>query len=462
MTHTKLLKFAFILTLTIALGLMNTSVVQAAKNPRYASLIMDADTGLILHQRYADKKLHPASLTKVMTLIMIFDAIDQGRLNLNDRLYISKHAASMVPSKLGLSPGSSIRVKDAISILVTKSANDIAVAVAEKIGGNERNFARMMTNKARSFGMRSTVFKNASGLHNPAQVSTARDMGKMAQILIKDYPREYRYFSAKSFTYQGKTYRSHNRLMSSYPGMDGLKTGYVGASGFNLIASAVRNNRRIIGVVFGGRTSRSRNDHMASLLDKGFGKVNNIRIAHAKPPVPAHKPATILASARGLNTLSPANGRTTGSQKWASLNATLKHGKIGQVIGEGDYDPAVSRRFETGMMAIAAHRNEAKTVFKQAAPALQKASFSQRKQNAKNLPWAIQIGAFTNRQATNRAIQTAQKKLPPPYGRANAVIAPLRTKNGWLFRGRLSGYTQAQAFAACYHLKDCLPVAPYN
>ncbi|HOO82389.1 MAG TPA: D-alanyl-D-alanine carboxypeptidase family protein, partial [Alphaproteobacteria bacterium] len=173
---------------------MHTSAF-AKGNPKYASIVMDADTGLILHQRYANKSLHPASLTKVMTLLLTFEALEQGRISLNDRVRISNHAANMVPSKLGLSPGSSIRVKDAIYALVTKSANDVAVALAEHLAGSERNFAQRMTLKAHDIGMTRTTFVNASGLHDERQVSTARDMAKMARYVIQVYPEYYRYFS---------------------------------------------------------------------------------------------------------------------------------------------------------------------------------------------------------------------------------------------------------------------------
>ncbi|MBL4805412.1 MAG: D-alanyl-D-alanine carboxypeptidase, partial [Alphaproteobacteria bacterium] len=250
---------------------------KAAENPKYASIVMDADTGLILRQRYANKSLHPASLTKVMTLLLTFEALESGQMQLKDRIRISNHAASMVPSKLGLKPGSSIRVQDAIYALVTKSANDVAVALAEHHAGSESNFAQRMTAKARAIGMSRTTFRNASGLHDPRQVTTARDMAKMARYVINVHPTYYRYFSRKNFTYAGQTYRNHNRLMDTYPGMDGMKTGYINASGFNLIASAVRGDKRIIGVVFGGRSSRSRNAHMKDILDEGFSKIKNIR-----------------------------------------------------------------------------------------------------------------------------------------------------------------------------------------
>ncbi|MCB9982781.1 MAG: D-alanyl-D-alanine carboxypeptidase [Rhodospirillales bacterium] len=449
--------FVFVLTLFVVSTGFHTDA-WAEGNPKYASIVMDADTGLILYQRYADKSLHPASLTKVMTLLLTFEALEQGRISLNDRVRISNHAANMVPSKLGLSPGSSIRVKDAIYALVTKSANDVAVALAEHLAGSERNFAQRMTNKAQEIGMTRTRFVNASGLHDTRQVSTARDMAKMARYVIQVHPDYYRYFSRKNFTYNGNTYRNHNRLMDTYSGMDGMKTGYVAASGFNLIASAMRGDRRLIGVVFGGRSSKTRNEHMKELLDAGFGKIKDLRVAKAQVPLPTRKPAI--------------------AQAYAALSSPAIQRGFERLIGEGDSDPASSRRIETGLMAIAAHTGETPSAYN-ASPEIRLASTAPQAESHYQAPsvtsgtpepvltnhresWSVQIGAFTSRAATDQAIQKTLKKLPYPYSKAQPTIAPLRTADGWLFRARLSGYTKNEAIAACDFIRDCLPVAPQN
>ena len=434
----------------------------AQANPKYASFVMDADTGLILHQRYANKTLHPASLTKVMTLLMVFEALESGKLRLNDRIYISHHAASMVPSKLGLSPGSSIRVKDAISALVTKSANDIAVAVAEHLAGSERSFAYLMTRRARDIGMKSTKFVNASGLHHKRQISTARDMAKMARYVIKRYPGYYRYFSQTEFRYRGKTYRSHNRLMASYKGMDGMKTGYVNASGFNLIASAVRNNRRVIGVVFGGKTSKSRNAHMAKLLDNAFGKLGSVRYASAKMPrmgggipAPGHKPKRDILVTH-LNAVQPAASQAAigAMPQKPTQFAHLKvaHGQAvpppevvgAELIGQGDFDEVLNRRVQTGLMTVAAHQGGLKA---------QKASLA-------NDNWAIQIGAFHSKAQSAQALRQALKQLPHYYTQAKPQIMPLETANNRIYRARLSGYSSHDAYAACAYIKECITIAP--
>ncbi len=465
-----------VFVLGVSIGVTGLSNPASAKgNPRYASIVMDADTGLILSESRANRSLHPASLTKMMTLLMTFEAIEKGELSMKDRVRISRHAANMVPSKLDLPVGSSIRVEDAIYSLVTKSANDVAVALAEHLGQSESNFAKMMTNRAHEIGMTRTVFRNASGLHNPRQISTARDMSKLARVIINRYPSYYRYFSTKNFTYRGKTYRNHNRLMARYDGMDGMKTGYVQASGFNLVSSAVRNNRRLIGVVFGGRTSKSRNAHMAKLMDRGFAKMNDIRVANIKVPLPPRKPG-ILVALQTLNDMKPASGAEAGDTKWASLNSSLQNGVFSRLIGEGDSDPVASKRIETGLMAIAAHKGEKipekymqivsidsdKTALTPFKSDIQKQAHSSAKKKGPTIngPWAIQVGAFASRAKTDRVISNALKNLPSELTEANPMIAPLSTDTGWVFRGRLSGYTRDQALQACSYLQDCLPIAP--
>lgn len=463
MTHTpSCFSWVFIVLLGLILALPLPA--RAESNPKYAAIIMDADTGLILDQSNANKQLHPASLTKMMTLLMAFEAIESGKLRLNDRIKISKHAASQSPSKLDLGAGATIKVEDAIYALVTKSANDIAVAVAEHIGGTEQNFAKMMTARAHELGMTKTTFKNASGLHNPGQVSTARDMAKLARFIINDHPKYYRYFSTKNFTYQGQSYHNHNRLMSSYQGMDGMKTGYIGPSGFNLVASAERNDHRLIGVVFGGRTAKTRDAHMAKLLDRGFAKFNEIRVASAKVPLPPRKPEMALAmTMAALNDTAPAGGSIESEQaKWASLKPVLESGNLEELIGEGDYDPAVTKRIETGLMAIAAHKGEE---LEEQKVALATTGFKNSIQKAAHSPratWSIQIGAFTSRAKTDQVIQDALTQLPRELAEASPIIVPLRTDQGLVYRGRLSGYSRENAVRACSYLQDCLPVPPQN
>jgi len=257
------------LTLFSALAILFVSAASPAQ-AKYASLVIDANTGQVLHSVNADTRNYPASLTKMMTLYMVFEALKQGKVTMDTRWKASARAARQPASRLGLRRGEEISVHDAVYALITKSANDVAVVVAESLADSERDFALMMTAKARALGMSKTTFRNASGLGNRGQLSTARDMATLALALLRDFPNEYKMFAARSFEYGGRKYKNHNKLLASYEGTDGIKTGYIAASGFNLVASVKRGDTRLIGVVFGGDSSRQRNSHMIKLLDKGF------------------------------------------------------------------------------------------------------------------------------------------------------------------------------------------------
>ena len=267
------MKVSFLHSPSPALAVMAVLLVLFSAHPalaKYAAIIVDADTGAVLHEVNADTRNYPASLTKMMTLYMTFEALGDGRFTLDHKLRASKRASNQAPSKLGLKKGQSITVRDAILALVTKSANDVATIIAESLGKDEANFARMMTRKAKEIGMSSTTFRNASGLPNRRQLSTARDLSVLARGLLTDHPEYYHFFSVQSFSHNGKTYKNHNKMLKTYSGADGIKTGYIRASGFNLAASAARYDRRLVGVVMGGLSAKSRNIHMAKLLDKGF------------------------------------------------------------------------------------------------------------------------------------------------------------------------------------------------
>lgn len=300
---------------------------------KYASMVIEADSGRILHATNPDTRNYPASLTKMMTLYMVFDALTTGKVKPSTRLKVSRHAVAQPPSKLGLSKGSSISVNDAILALVTKSANDVAVVVAEGLSGTERRFALAMTSKARKLGMVRTTFRNASGLPNKGQMSTARDMARLARALLRDFPGYYHYFATQKLSHGGRTYKNHNSLLASYQGADGIKTGYIRASGFNLVASVKRNGVRIIGVVFGGKSSRSRDKHMKKLLDKGF-KLAGVGAVMAKST-----PAPVITSA-GRKTVSEKT--TWGIQVGAFVKpgdarhiAEKSKGLLPAVLGDG-------------------------------------------------------------------------------------------------------------------------------
>lgn len=359
---------------------------------RYAAFVMDADTGKILHQVNPDTQNYPASLTKMMTLYMLFDALDRGKIKESDTLKVSARAARQPSSRLGLGRGSAITVHDAILALVTKSANDVAVVVGETLGlGSERRFAEQMTAKAHAIGMKNTVFRNASGLYSRAQLSTARDMAILARRLIKDFPHYYKVFATETFEYGGETHKNHNALMTTYDGMDGIKTGYIGASGFNLVASAKRNGKRVIGVVFGGKTARARNAHMANLLDKGFSTLG------------------------------------------VSVAADGKKHDTSDLVAESDDTPSAQDDETPAPTPVAAGKDDAVTP---------------------SGDYGIQVGAFAQYDPAYQAANRALARAPGQLSDGVIKIAPLpRARKGPLYRAQIVGITKAEAFRACSVIK---------
>jgi D-alanyl-D-alanine carboxypeptidase len=249
---------------------------------KYASIVVDLETGQVLHDRSADEPRHPASLTKVMTLYLVFDAIESGKLKLSDRMPVSKAASRAQPSKLGLKSGSTIKVEDAIRALVTKSANDVAIVVAEKLGGTEAKFVTKMNAKARELGMLNTTFRNASGLPDKKQITTARDMAKLGEAIYMDHKNRYNYFALASFSWGKRKYMNHNELLKRVEGVDGIKTGFTNASGYNLMASAERDGHRVIAIMLGGKTGRSRDAHVADLIEAAFMDLTGVQVANAE------------------------------------------------------------------------------------------------------------------------------------------------------------------------------------
>jgi D-alanyl-D-alanine carboxypeptidase len=465
---------------------------KSAKKPavdRYASIVMDAETGYVLSERNADKQLHPASLTKMMTLYMTFDAIRQGKLSKNTRLPVSKFAASQDPSKLNLKAGGSIRVEDAILALVTKSANDAATVLAEGVGGSQSRFATLMTQKARQLGMTRTRFINASGLHHPAQISSARDMARLSQALLRDFPREYKYFSTNNFSYAGHNYHNHNRLMSSYQGMDGIKTGYINASGYNLAASAVRGNRRLIGVVFGGRTTATRNAEMARLLDAGFEKARNPTIARniqnsaktgtqtaATTPATSNTTKAVIAAATSqqVNIAQARRANDNAPEFNALALVPVEQGDTEDASPQNRLQPAV--RIARGSQPVSVIQNNraatggqepAKVINfrapQQGSPAIA-AVVPQPKPSVASAGaggWAVQVGAFASHDAGMTALRNVHVKLPKNITQGSQyTIAPLMTNRGMIYRARLAGLGRDNATAACRILQgNCLILA---
>lgn len=301
--------------------------------PKSAAFVMDAYTGRVLYSNNADTQCYPASLTKVMTLYLVFERLRDGRLKLDTRMPVSAHAANQAPSRLGLRRGDTIRVEDAILGLVTKSANDVAATVAEYIGGTEKDFARMMTAKARALGMDRTQYMNASGLPNKGQLTTARDQATLARRIQKDFPQYFAYFSTEEFEWDGRKIRNHNRLLGKYAGVNGLKTGYTAASGFNLTTTVMRDDKSVIGVVLGGTTARARDAHMVEILDRALPRAVAMRdgaattrfaaVAPAKKPVGiSDRERMALASLASADEHDPDEESYTGTDRVASLSAS--------------------------------------------------------------------------------------------------------------------------------------------
>ncbi|MGH7932767.1 MAG: D-alanyl-D-alanine carboxypeptidase family protein [Candidatus Binataceae bacterium] len=292
------------MTLVTAASLL--IVATFAQAAVHESIVIDAASGRVLESHNATAQTYPASLTKLMTLYLVFGALDSGKLTLNKELPVSAHAAAQPPTRLGLHRGETIAVESAILAIVTKSANDAAVVLGEALGGSEDHFAGMMTQEARQLGMTQTVFRNASGLPDPEERTSARDMATLALALIADYPQDYHFFSVRSFIFHGRVIAGHDHLLGEFPGADGLKTGYTHAAGYNLVTSAIRSGRRLIGVVMGGPTFRARDQRMIALLTDGFAhETAKMEMAKAAPadadgdgPAPiepvTEKPSTVM------------------------------------------------------------------------------------------------------------------------------------------------------------------------
>jgi D-alanyl-D-alanine carboxypeptidase len=379
----------------------------SSAHAKYASFIINENTKRIYHNANADTRNYPASLTKIMTLYLVFDALKSKKISMSSKFKVSKRATRQPPSKLNLSAGSNITVKNAILALVTKSANDVATVIAENLGKSERNFARLMTRKAKKLGMTRTTFRNASGLPNRGQLSTARDMATLGIAIRKNHPKFFKLFKTKSFIYKGVKYTNHNNLLGSYSGTDGIKTGYTNASGFNLVASVERNGQRIIGVVFGGKKARSRDKHMVTLLNKYFKTtLSKPLVRIAKPSeLPKTRPKIVLAEKNIKNFRIPS--------------------KIINNITPNNIEE----------------------------------------------DWFIQIGAFKNRLNAHKAARNARNVVPEQLGNLPASLSKITkssTNNNlqYLWRVRFVELAENQARSVCAELwtsgLSCIPLPSNN
>ncbi|MEM7424949.1 MAG: D-alanyl-D-alanine carboxypeptidase [Pseudomonadota bacterium] len=426
------------------------SVHAAAK---FAAITIDAHNGRILYARNIDAPRYPASLTKIMTLYVLFQDLEAGRIKMDSRLRVSKFAASRQPSKLGLKPGSSIKVRDAIKALVTKSANDVATTVAEGLGGTEANFALRMTRTARHLGMTRTTFANASGLPDRRQLTTARDMATLGLRIQKDFPKYYGVFKTRRFTYKGRRYANHNRLLGRVKGVDGIKTGYTRASGFNLTSSVRRGSRHVIGVVMGAKSGKSRNRYMASILKKALKKVPNRKrrliasTAGTPPKGRAYKPAVRVITAATLPPEPKTNlprPTVTGMNGVVSTQARVISLKTGSASGSSTR--ALSKRLKTV-------KNPKRTPKAAAAGDL-----------ARGKTWQIQIGAFSSAEDAMSGLARARNTGLKSLKRKKALTLQVKTAGGTLYRARFAGFNRRQASRVCSALArraiGCMAIAP--
>ena len=376
------------------LGLRPGDAAAQIGSARYGSIVVDVGTGRVLSAVNPDQMRHPASLAKMMTLYMVFEALRDRRVTLDQLVPVSAHAASVEPSKLGLLPGSRLTVEQGILGLVTKSANDAAAALGDLLGGDEDRFAQMMTLRARALGMSNTTFRNASGLPDPDQYSTARDLALLARHLIQDFPAEYRYFSVPSFVFRRQTIFNHDHMLITYPGADGLKTGYTEASGHNLVTSALHGTVRLVGVVLGADSNAERDIHMASLLNAGFAEENAPDIG---PDVTA---ASRMVASRSLVARMPTLVARAEAASMSQPGLGL-HGRVA-------LSPALGRTGWSG--------------------------------------WGVQLGSFSTQAAARRAVVSARQTSD---GAGVTKIASTGVRGRILWRVQVRNLTAVEAQAVC-------------
>ena len=450
----------------LASTLVVANIAPAHANPKYAAFVVHAHSGDILFDRYSTKRLYPASLTKMMTLYLLFDEIEAGRLTLDSKLKVSQQAVNQPPSKLGVKKGKTITVEQAIKALVVKSANDVAVVVAESISGSEWRFAQKMTAKARSLGMRRTTFRNASGLPNRKQLTTARDMATLSRRLMQDHATYWHFFSTKSFAYNGRTYRTHNSLVRSFEGADGLKTGYTRRSGYNLATSAKRGDHHLIGIVLGGRSGRTRDAHMRTILTKGFAdiarKPTMIAALHRNKPAPRIKPS--LLAALEAEKAAPTVAQNDVLQQEIIAAATAlsdtavqqpNDDAIGALIAFAEGAPAASD--------LPDDLNESE--FNRLAALSLTDDDKGQGDIEPNLAWSVQIGAYRSKELAQTELEAAAM-AGGFMDHARAVQPMSGPKGETLYRARFVAQTETEANENCELLRkrkiNCFAVFDFS
>jgi D-alanyl-D-alanine carboxypeptidase (penicillin-binding protein 5/6) len=384
-----------------------------ASQTKYAAIVVDAKSGEVLYAKHADSPRYPASITKIMTLYLTFEALASGKLHPTDRVVFSPHAAAQAPTKLGVRAGDSITVQEAMEGMVTKSANDAAVAMAEKIGGSESRFAALMTLRAQELGMQNTHFVNANGLPDSRQVSSARDIAILSRAVMRDYPQYYKLFSLQSFNFRGQTIGNHNHLLGRMPGVDGLKTGFTNASGFNLAVSAVRDNRRLIAVVMGGPTTAQRDQNAEDLLLTGFDVLRRRALGEN------------ITVAQNLFEPEPTGPVVRGSAEQ----------------GDGDQD---SLKIVLASATPPARASRIQIVDPT------RADVRRGKTSAKKDHWSVQVGEFRRMSDARAQLALVSKKFGKHLGDADGGA----NRSGRTYKARFDGLSEAEARSTCKAMKS--------
>lgn len=432
------------------------SASPAIANSKYAAFVVHADSGDVLFDRYSTGRRYPASLTKVMTLYLLFEELEAGKVTLNTKLKISKRAAGQPPSKLGLKAGSTITVEDAIEALVVRSANDVAVVVAEHIAGSEWKFAQQMTTRARALGMRRTTFRNASGLPNSKQVTTARDMATLAKRVSQDFPQYFHYFQKTRFSWNGRTYRTHNKLVGSFDGATGLKTGYTRRSGFNLATTAERDGHRLIGIVLGGRSGVTRDRHMRDIMNRAYANIKKrptlVAALHRKKPTPRMKPTLLvkLEAEKAVPTI--ANNEALRNE------IKLAAASISEGPSPKPAQPSASEvTFDTLGMLIAstAQSDDFNEFERNRLSSLISDTGLVGEGDLESLleaQWSVQIGAYSSKALAQKELEEAVFK-GGLMDRARTVTPTKQDDGAYLYRARITALTENEANNACEALK---------
>ncbi len=469
------------LILTMLVALLLGQPAFAAGDNKFAAVTVDARTGRVLFDSNSNALRHPASLTKMMTLYIMFEELKTGRLKLSTPLRTSARAARMAPSKMGLRAGSSITVEQAIYALVIKSANDVAAVVAENIGGSELAFARRMTKTARAMGMAHTTYRNASGLPNPLQVTTARDQATLGLRLMRDFPQYYPYFRATRFTFNGRLIRGHNRLVGRFPGTDGIKTGYINASGYNLVTSTKRGSKRLVGVVLGGRSATSRNTYMMTMLTRAFSKAADGRTiaataGSAKGAVDPLKQLIGKATAEGQSTAQSLNAQDKAALAEVAGAAAAITAEEPEDGGETSGPTVIAAELDKGSNqpvavvtggtehGVAVIQPPAKLPFQTKKLASQADVDLATGTTTSLQAWTVEIGDFKTRKSAAAIVARLKKTDTAKLANKDSKTIQVKRNGATLYRLLVSGYDEVAAKASCAQVaklgKDCAVISP--